>query len=251
MNLDQFYFWATTPKRPLANFLGTYPGECVSLISQYLARVFNLKPAGWGNAVDYWTKPVPEVLEVFDKIQTNSFLPGDVLVWGDDPGTMTGPFGHLAIFYQGKIMNQNYNNQKFVTLNDFFQAGFLGVLRPKDRSKLVQKVSAEPQLSLDFHEIQPGDTFWDLEIRYNIAHGQLQQLNPQLEPTKLQIGEKIRIRQDFTIGQNDPIRYYTIKKGDTFWDLENAWQLQHGQLEQLNPGINPRTLQIGSRIRVK
>lgn len=43
--------------------------------------------------------------------------------------------------------------------------------------------------------------------------------------------------------------YYTIKKGDTFWGLENAWQLPHGTLQRLNPTHKPKELQIGSRIR--
>lgn len=45
------------------------------------------------------------------------------------------------------------------------------------------------------------------------------------------------------------IEYYIIKKGDTFWDLERAWGLKSGTLSHLNPTLNPRTLQIGQRIR--
>jgi murein DD-endopeptidase MepM/ murein hydrolase activator NlpD len=42
---------------------------------------------------------------------------------------------------------------------------------------------------------------------------------------------------------------YIIKKGDTFWDLENAWRLRHGVLQRLNPKLNPRLLRVGQRIR--
>lgn len=43
--------------------------------------------------------------------------------------------------------------------------------------------------------------------------------------------------------------YYTIRRGDTFWGLERAWGLKNGTLSSLNPTLNPRTLQIGQRIR--
>lgn len=43
--------------------------------------------------------------------------------------------------------------------------------------------------------------------------------------------------------------YYQIKRGDTFWGLENAWQLPHGRLQALNPTLDPRKLQIGQKIR--
>lgn len=44
---------------------------------------------------------------------------------------------------------------------------------------------------------------------------------------------------------------YTIKKGDTFWDLENEWDIPHGTLTELNPGVDPRRLQIGSEVKIQ
>lgn len=37
---------------------------------------------------------------------------------------------------------------------------------------------------------------------------------------------------------------YKIKSGDNFWKLENQWGLPHGTLQELNPNLNPRALQI-------
>ncbi|MFC7395385.1 GH25 family lysozyme [Scopulibacillus cellulosilyticus] len=47
---------------------------------------------------------------------------------------------------------------------------------------------------------------------------------------------------------NSDKKFYKIKKGDTFWDLETKNGFQHGTLEKLNPGIDPRKLQIGQNI---
>lgn len=43
---------------------------------------------------------------------------------------------------------------------------------------------------------------------------------------------------------------YTIKRGDTFWGLEEANGWAHGTLVNINPGIEPRNLQIGQSINV-
>ena len=52
----------------------------------------------------------------------------------------------------------------------------------------------------------------------------------------------------FTIKNSAETRY-TIKKGDTFWGLENAWRIPHGTLQRINQGIDPKKLQIGQSIR--
>ncbi|GGH83788.1 lysozyme [Pullulanibacillus pueri] len=43
-------------------------------------------------------------------------------------------------------------------------------------------------------------------------------------------------------------KYYTIKKGDTFWALENQFNLPHGTLQKLNPNVDPKKLQVGQKI---
>ncbi len=44
---------------------------------------------------------------------------------------------------------------------------------------------------------------------------------------------------------------YIIKKGDTFWDLENEWGMPHGTLQSLNPNLKPRELPIGGSMKIK
>ena len=41
---------------------------------------------------------------------------------------------------------------------------------------------------------------------------------------------------------------YTIKKGDSFWNLENDWNLPHGALQEINPSLDPYNLQVGQVI---
>lgn len=100
------------------------------------------------------------------------------------------------------------------------------------------------------YSIRSGDTLYALETAWGIPHGTLQQLNPDVTPTKLRIGQLIKTPHATSSVPAPAARYYTIKKGDTFWDIENNMQLKHGTLQQLNPSVNPRTLQVNQQIRV-
>jgi LysM repeat protein len=45
--------------------------------------------------------------------------------------------------------------------------------------------------------------------------------------------------------------YHVIKKGDTYWALAKKYGTTVSNLRKLNPGVDERKLQIGSKIRVK
>lgn len=102
------------------------------------------------------------------------------------------------------------------------------------------------------YKIQSGDTFWGLEAANGWTHGTLQNLNPTAVPTKLAVGQTIKVP-----GGSAPAPQpapssgkHTIAAGDTFWGLEAANGWQHGVLQGLNPGVVATQLQIGQEINV-
>lgn len=127
---------------------GGFLGECVSEINQYCWRVLDVPAGSWGDAVDWWTNST--VLTYFDQVTDGSRKDGDILVWGDDPGTFTGRYGHIAISYGGKILNQNYGNNRKVTINGFFTGGYLGALRLKGASMSISKDEAYKVVKWDY-----------------------------------------------------------------------------------------------------
>ncbi|MBP1672655.1 MAG: hypothetical protein H6Q25_470 [Bacteroidetes bacterium] len=52
------------------------------------------------------------------------------------------------------------------------------------------------------------------------------------------------------VGDPDPPTTYKIKKGDTFWGIENKYNLPHGLLKSANPFLDPRNLKIGTVINM-
>lgn len=130
--LQQFH--DAKPDRPYGNYKGDFVGECVSLIQQMLIKVYGMSPSAWGNAVDYRLGGTggDHLTDKFTWHTGTDFKNGDILVWGDDPGNWTGVNGHIAYWWNGKIVNQNYDGNKNVTENAFFLPGFIGYWRPKE-----------------------------------------------------------------------------------------------------------------------
>ncbi|SRR6266542_22024 len=73
-------------------------------------------------------------------------IPGDLMFWGDDSGTWTGPEGHTALYdAPGLMMNQNFNGSRVVSKNAIFTPGFIGYFRVKEEQ--VSKPTYDEVLS--------------------------------------------------------------------------------------------------------
>lgn len=106
-----------------------FAGQCVSLVRQILLQVYGFNGGKLGDAVDFASVVSQAKLATVGLKwlpgDTN-FQDGDILVWGDDPGTWTSKYGHIAAWYQGKLYNQNWNNSLKISFNNFFAPGYLG-----------------------------------------------------------------------------------------------------------------------------
>jgi len=107
---------------------GTFVGQCVSYIRQYMEQVLGIKTIVNGHASNYYNSAF--MAQYFDKV-SGPLKDGDILCWGDDPGSWTGPEGHIAISYGGQLLNQNFGGSLKVTINPFFSQGYQGALRLK------------------------------------------------------------------------------------------------------------------------
>ncbi len=114
----------------LANSQGGYEGECVSLISRALEEVHGVDHGAWGNAVDYQSGGSGG-----DKMKANGFTwhtdqkfeNGDILVWGD--GAHTTAYGHIGIYYEGQVWQQNFNGDRTLQPYDGEIDAYLGYWR--------------------------------------------------------------------------------------------------------------------------
>ena len=101
MDLNAFKKWAIDQGSVDKFTDAKYKGQCVSLISQYLGRVYGIKAGAWGNAKDWATNA--EVAKLFTKV--GSPQAGDIGVSG---ATRTNPYGHIWIYLTPtQILEQN------------------------------------------------------------------------------------------------------------------------------------------------
>ncbi|AQQ52166.1 LysM peptidoglycan-binding domain-containing protein [Planococcus lenghuensis] len=111
------------------------------------------------------------------------------------------------------------------------------------------RVSGTPDSTETFHTVQPGETLYSIaNLHENLTLDELYDLNPGIDPYNLQIGSEVRVS-----GTPDSTEmYHTVEPGETLYSIANLHKnLTLDELYDLNPGIDPYTLQIGSEVRVQ
>jgi len=94
-SLQQFREWAVKNGK-VANPDGSYKGQCVSLIQQYLKQVFGIPYKPRGNAKDF----VPPGF-----VRVSNLRPGDIVRYGSNYG---GGYGHIGLIDDtGAYLDQN------------------------------------------------------------------------------------------------------------------------------------------------
>lgn len=114
---------------------------------------------------------------------------------------------------------------------------------------------AAPAGATHDYALQRGDTLWGLEAANGWTHGTLQGLNPQWigREGSMPVGTVIKLPGGASAPATPaytPLGKHTVVSGDTFSGLDSANGWPQGTTQGLNPGVNPRTLQIGSVINV-
>lgn len=134
MNLREFEKWAVAQKQvgnPTKE--GSYKGECVSLVQQYLDKVHNIPFKARGNAKDWANVSI----EGFDRIGSdNKLKAGDILVYN------RGKFGHVAIVDADlKSLEQNKGGNRKVTVGAIDKT-YIKIQRPKKVDLGVQETKS-------------------------------------------------------------------------------------------------------------
>jgi len=122
MTLNEFSAWALS-QGTVCKTDGTFCGECVSLINQYLSKVHGINAGAWGHAKD-WANTSNPIRQWF--VPVNQSQAGDIGISGAVPGN---PYGHIWIYQANTILEQNGRVARKVTISPDRNA--VVILRPK------------------------------------------------------------------------------------------------------------------------
>lgn len=97
--------------------------------------------------------------------------------------------------------------------------------------------------------IRPGDTLYLVAQRLGTTVATLLTLNPGINPNALQIGEEICVPSTGPApGVCPGGTLYTIRSGDTFYNLAASFGIPLPELLAANPGVDPNRLAVGQII---
>lgn len=98
-----------------------------------------------------------------------------------------------------------------------------------------------------FHTVEPGETIQSIaNLHKDLTVDELYELNPSLSPDSLEVGSEVRV-SDYNYDL-----FHTIQSGDTLYGIAQTYDgVTLDDLYELNRGIDPYKLMIGSEIRIR
>ena len=105
--------------------------------------------------------------------------------------------------------------------------------------------------------LESGQTLGHLAVKYNTSSKDIMELNGIEDARKVRAGQKLKVRQGAPKAEKKEPQtasngtYHTIQSGDTFGKLAKQYGTTSSEIQRLNPDVNPNSLQINQKIRVK
>ncbi len=139
----------------------------------------------------------------------------------------------------------------------------------KDAGKPVAEVQAVAVVRPTY-KVQRGDTLGEIakaKLGSSSLHTEITRLNPSVRPERLQVGQVLvlpattELASSPTVADSsrdagsprDAVVAYTVGKGDTLEGIARRQlgdRRRVGELQELNPGIEPKNLRIGQKLRL-
>lgn len=134
-----------------------------------------------------------------------------------------------------------------------------GVTPPPSRTTTsATQLSAKPAVAAQAYTIyvvKKGDTLYRIAKRYHTTATELQRINGISDPTKLAVGQELKVPKPGSAKPSAPTpgpgtKVYVVKQGDTLSSIARKFNTSVGTLQKLNNFTNPNQLKAGLKILV-
>ena len=127
------------------------------------------------------------------------------------------------------------------------------VIPPNPTNPPSTTVNAEPGTLIE-HTIVKGDNFATLATKYGVSGKAIQDANPTLVPTKLKIGDKVKIPpKTAAVARNTAATnggdVYAVKSGDTLSKIATEHHTTVKELQKLN-NLTTTQIKVGQKLKV-
>ena len=126
-----------------------------------------------------------------------------------------------------------------MNFNDLITRGGEANQQSLETITILQGIFEKPNpTKADFMKVPNGQAMWD---RYSKLSSK--------KSDRLEDKDAVSVKdQDRSMPNKSTSKYYTIKEGDTFIDLERKYKLKRGTLQKLNPDVVATELEINQKI---
>lgn len=99
------------------------------------------------------------------------------------------------------------------------------------------------------HKVQKGETLYSLARTYQVSTEEIKALNPGMVDI-LREGQMVILPAGVQTEENDTIKYYTVKPGETLYRIALNHDLSVEQIIRLNPELAEKGLKAGATIKL-
>ncbi|MBL4653158.1 MAG: LysM peptidoglycan-binding domain-containing protein [Flavobacteriales bacterium] len=182
-----------------------------------------------------------ELLAFLNPRYTRKYIPNS-----EKPNVLYLPHNKVGLFIENEQTVYSYNEPSVEEMAAIFA-----------EEKRVREMT-------ETHTVRNGEYLGLIAERYHVGVSEIKAWN-NLRSNNLKIGQKLTIytNKNYVYKPKDESKktvtaassskdkkYYTIKKGDTLWDVANAKGLSVNELQRLNSNLNFKRLQPGMKIVV-
>jgi len=102
------------------------------------------------------------------------------------------------------------------------------------------------------HKVRRGQNLTYIANKYKTTVDKICHINGISKWGTLKIGQEIKVPfyQTKSMGANEVV-YYTVRRGDTLWDIAKSFATSTNEIIRLNDNINPHRLRVGQKLKIR
>jgi len=100
------------------------------------------------------------------------------------------------------------------------------------------------------HKVRKGDTLWDIARRYGTSTTSLRRLNGLGASSRIYPGQVLVVSGTGNSGavMDNSYQVYTVRKGDTLWEIASLYKTTVARLKAWNDVTNPHRIKAGDKL---